>query len=132
MDFKAFSRKFADRTGGRYEEYDENQSIFIVPLPDDRFQTVIARLVNFDRYKRQAVQVTSKVCAIDHPINYPEVLEASKDFAHTNFIVEDGYLKVDTSIFLDYASEELIEEMIREVAYTADEWEFKITGKDIH
>lgn len=132
MDFKEFSRNFAERTGGQYNEYDDNNSIFIVPLPDERFQTVIAKLVHLDKYNRQAVQVTSKVCSIDEPINYAEVLEASKDFAHTNFIVEDRFLKVDTSIFLDFANEDLIEEMIREVAYTADEWENKITGKDIH
>lgn len=132
MDFRAFSQRLADKIGGEYQEYDENHSIFIVPLEENRFQTVIARIVNHDKYNRKAVQVTSKVCGTDQPIDYPQILEASKDFVHTNFIVEDDYLKVDTSIFLDYADENLIEEMVKEVAYTADEWELKITGKDIN
>ncbi len=132
MDFKAFSKKFSEKTGGEYHEYDDNHSIFVVPLKDERFQTVIARIIDHDMYNRKAVQVTSKVCEITHAIDYPAILEASKDFVHTNFIVEDGYLKVDTSIFLDYADEGLIDEMIREVAETADEWEFKITGQDIN
>lgn len=131
MDFKAFSRKFAAKTGGQYNEYDENRSIFIVALPDERFQTVTAQIIEHEKYNRTTVQVTSKVCRTDFPsIDYPAILEASKDFVHTNFIVEDGYLKVDTTVFLDYADEALIEEMITEVATTADEWEFKITGQD--
>lgn len=132
MDFKAFSKKFADKIGGDYQEYDANHSIFVIPLSDGRFQTVIAKVIDHDKYNRKAVQVTSKVCKIDEPIDYPKVLEASKDFVHTNFIVEDDFLKVDTSIFLDHSDEKLIEEMITEVAYTADEWELKITGKDIY
>lgn len=131
MDFKDFSKRFADKIGGEYNEYDDNHSIFVVPLPDERFQTVIAQIIDHDRYDRKAVKVTSKVCPIDRPIDYASVLEASKDFVHTNFIVEDGFLKVDTSIFLDYADEQIIEEMIKEVAYTADEWELKITGQDV-
>lgn len=132
MDFKAFSKRFANKIGGEMNEYDPNHSIFIIPLKDGRFQTVVAQIVHHEKYKRDTVQVTSKVCPITEKIDYPAVLEASKDFVYTNFIVDDGFLKVDTSIFLDTSSEELIEEMITEVAFTADEWEFKITGKDIY
>lgn len=130
MDFKAFSKNFCQKTNSDYHEYDDSHSIFVVPLPDERFQTVVARLVHHDKYNRDTVQVTSKVCDINQKIDYPKVLEASRDFVHTNFIVEDGFLKVDTSIFLELADENLIEEMIKEVAYTADEWELKITGQD--
>lgn len=130
MDFIEFSKNFSEKTKSDYHEYDDRHSIFVVPLPDERFQTVVAKLVHHDKYNRNMVQVTSKVCDIDQTIDYPRVLEASKDFVHTNFIVEDGFLKVDTSIFLDYTDEKLIEEMIKEVAYTADEWEMKITGQD--
>lgn len=132
MDFRAFSQKLADKIGGDYQEYDANHSIFIVPLDDDRFQTVIAQIIDHQKYNRKAVQVSSKVCSIDQKIDYPAILEASKDFVHTNFIVEDGFLKVETSIFLDYSDEKIIEEMVKEVAFTADEWENKITGEDIH
>ncbi len=132
MDFKAFSQKLADKIGGDYQEYDDNHSIFIVPLEDSRFQTVIARIVEHEKYGRKIVQVSSKVCSTEEQIDYAAVLEASKDFIHTNFIVEDGYLKIDTSIYMDYADEALIEDMVKEVAETADEWENKITGKDIN
>jgi len=132
MDFRAFSKRLADKIGGDYQEYDANHSIFIVPLKDNRFQTVIARMIDHEKYNRKAVQVTSKVCSTDQQIDYPTILEASKDFVHTNFIVEDDYLKVDTTIFVDYADDALIEEAINEVAHTADEWELKITGKDVN
>ena len=132
MDFVAFSKQFAKKIGGEYDEYNENYSIFIIPLKDKRFQTVMARIIHHEKYNKDVVQITSKVCPTTEKINYPEVLEASKDFLYTNFIVEDGFLKVDTSLLLDQSSEDLIEEIIKEVAYTADEWEFKITGKDIY
>lgn len=132
MDFKAFSQRFSDKIGGEYNDYDENHSIFIIPTRDGRFQTVIAKLADLEQYERRAVQITSKVCPVGISIDYPEILEASAGFAHTNFIVEDGFLKVDTSIFLDYADETLIEEAISEVALRADEWEHKITGSDIY
>lgn len=132
MDFRSFSLKFAKNIGGKYEEYDDNHSIFVIPLPDDRFQTVIAKLYHYAKYDRKIVQITSKVCESSADIDYPEILEASKDFIHTNFIVEDGFLKIDSSVFLDHSDEKLISEAILEVAYTADEWELKITGKDVY
>lgn len=130
MDFKAFSQRFSDKIGGEYNDYDENQSIFIIPLGNGRFQSVIARAVELDKYNRKAVQITSRVCETTAPINYPEILEASSGFAFTNFVVEDGYLQVDTSLFIDYVDEALLEEAIQEVAHRADEWELKITGQD--
>lgn len=130
MDFKAFSQRFSDKIGGEYNDYDENQSIFIIPLGNGRFQSVIARAVELDKYNRKAVQITSRVCETTAPINYPEILEASSAFAFTNFVVEDGYLQVDTSLFIDYVDEALLEEAIKEVAHRADEWELKITGED--
>ncbi|MEQ9306413.1 MAG: hypothetical protein RJQ14_21050, partial [Marinoscillum sp.] len=123
MDFKAFSQRFSDKIGGEYNDYDENQSIFIIPLGNGRFQSVIARAVELDKYNRKAVQITSRVCETTAPINYPEILEASSGFAFTNFVVEDGYLQVDTSLFIDYVDEALLEEAIQEVAHRADEWE---------
>lgn len=131
MDFKAFSQKFADQSGGQYQDYDDNQSIFVVPLKGDRYQTVICRIVLDEKTNRKTVQVTSRVCPISAEIDYKAVLEASADFTFTNFIVENDFLKVDTTIFFDNADEELITEAIYEVANTADHWELEITGQDI-
>jgi len=131
MDFTAFSQKLANDSNGEYTEYDSRHSVFIVPLKDDRFQTVIARIVDNEKHKTEVVKVTSKVCEIDkNSIDFVKALEASTELVYTRFIVEDGFLKTEASFFLENLSDSLIKEMILEVTYTADEWEFIITGKD--
>ena len=47
-------------------------------------------------------------------------------------MIVDGYLRVESSSFTDSVSEEVLKEMILEVAELGDEWELKITGQDIH
>ncbi|WP_421871909.1 hypothetical protein [Marinoscillum sp.] len=132
MNFKAFSQKFADTIGGKYNDYDDDHSIFIIPIKNDRFQTVIARLVRIDNQDAEVVHITSKVCEVSESIDYPAILEASADFKLSSFIVEDGFLKVDSAILLKSVDEAFIEQAIVELANLADEWELKITGKDIY
>ncbi|MFT6854512.1 MAG: hypothetical protein ACJA0X_000476 [Cyclobacteriaceae bacterium] len=131
MNFTAFSQKLANDIDGEYTEYDSRHSVFIVPLKDKRFQTVIARIVESEKYGKEVVKVTSKVCEVAaQQIDFVKALEASTELVHTRFIVEDGYLKTEASFFLDNLTDSLIKEMILEVTYTADEWEFIITGQD--
>lgn len=130
MDFKKFSQNLANEIKGQYTEYDSKHSVFIVPLPDERFQTVIARIHFHETYKRDVIQVLSKVCELKHKIDFAALLEASSELVYTRFIVEDGYLKTESSFFLDNVTDTLIKEMILEVTHTADKWELKITGQD--
>lgn len=130
MDFKKFSQDLANEIKGQYTEYDSRHSVFIVPLPEERFQTVIARIHFHETYKRDVIQVLSKVCELKQRIDFAALLEASSELVYTRFIVEDGYLKTESSFFLDNVTDTLIKEMILEVTHTADEWELKITGQD--
>ncbi|MCR9252562.1 MAG: hypothetical protein NXI20_19230 [bacterium] len=132
MNFKQFMEDFATEINGQFSEYDENKSVIIVPLHDERFQTVIGKMYNHDRYNRNVLEFTTKVCTVDESIDYKSILEASEKFVHSKFIVEENFLKVESATFVDNSSHELLKEMIQEVAITGDEWEFKITGKDIH
>ncbi len=132
MNFKQFMEDFATEINGQFSEYDENKSVIIVPLKDERFQTVIGKMYNHNRYGRNVLEFTTKVCTVDESIDYKSILEASEQFVHSKFIVHDNFLKVESATFLDNSTDELLKEMIQEVANTGDEWEFKITGKDIH
>ncbi|MFT6867410.1 MAG: hypothetical protein ACJA08_002252, partial [Cyclobacteriaceae bacterium] len=105
-------------------------SVFIVPLKDERFQTVIARVIDHPKFNKEVVKITSKICFVTEAINYQLVLEGSAEFVHTRFIVEEELLKAEASFFYDSASESIMKEMILEVANISDDWEFKITGKD--
>lgn len=132
MDFKAFSEKYAAEIGGEYREYDENQSIIIFPLEEGRFQTVTGHITDNEEYGRQIIQLKTKVCSLSNEIPFEDILTASAEYPYSKFIAEDGFLKVEAIAFLNSVTEEEIKEMFIEIARHADDWEFKITGKDIH
>ena len=133
MDFKDFSQRFAEEVNGQYSEYDKITSLFILHLPDGRHQMVVAKIFESKRYNnRKAVHVTSKICPAKASLRYHEILRSVQGYMHTRFVIEDDFLKTEASFYLDNVNEEIIKEMILEVAYTADEWEKRITGKDIN
>lgn len=131
MNLPEFSTQFAERNNAKYTEYDDNTSVFVLRLRDARFQNVLVRIMDHEKTGARIVHVSSKVCGIEEKIDYPELLAAAVDSIHTRFIVEDGFVKTEAAFILDRLDEEIISEMIIEVATTADEWELKITGADI-
>lgn len=132
MDFKTFSERYASEIGGEYRDYDGSRSVIIIPLKDGRFQTVTGHVMFNEEYNREIVQLKTKVCSTSNRIPFEELLTEVADYPYSKFIVEDGYLKVEAIAFLETTSEEAIKEMFMEIAQHADDWEFRITGKDIH
>ena len=132
MDFKKFCKKYAKEIDGEFRDYDDTQSIIIVPLPDGRFQTVTGHVTHNDEYDREVVQLKTKVCHLSENIPYNEILSESASYPYSKFIVEDGFLKVESIAFLINLKESMIKEMFMEIANHADDWEFRITGQDIH
>jgi len=133
MNYRKFSQNYAKEIGGEFREYDENQSVIIVPLKSGRFQTVTGHVTEHPEYKREVVHLRSKVCELDsYNIPFDDLLSASKDYPYTKFITEDGFLKVEAINFLVNLKDQMVKEMIQEIAQHADDWELKITGKDIH
>lgn len=125
-------KNFALRIGGQYDEYNENKSIIIIPLIDGRYQAVIGNILFHGKYQKTIIELSSKVADFRPGINLKSLLEENTKCCHAKFSIVDNIIKVEASAFLDNITEELIEEMIMEVANTADEWEFKITGIDVH
>lgn len=132
MDFKAFAKKYAQEINGDFSEYDDHQSVIVIQLPDERFQAVQGSIVHSPQYGREVLHLKSTVCKESEKINFPNLLSESKENVHTRFVVDDGYLKVEALAFMDSLTEARIKEMIQEVGNVADQWEFKITGKDIY
>lgn len=46
MNYRKFSQNYAKEIGGEFREYDDKQSVIIVPLKRGRFQTVLATLLS--------------------------------------------------------------------------------------
>jgi CRISPR/Cas system-associated endoribonuclease Cas2 len=131
MDYQKFAKKYAAEINGDFSEYDDQQSVIIVPLSGNRFQAVQGRAYTHEPTKRMRVEVKSTVCKADEKIDFKSLLTKSAEYVHSKFIIEDGFLRVEASAFIDNAPEAQVKEMIQEVGHLADLWEKNITGKDI-
>jgi len=132
MEFINTMQQIADEIGAQFNEYDQNKSVMVVILAGSRYQTVMCLLKHHDKYDRDVIQFTTKVCDTDQFINYVDILSGNAEFVHSKFVITEGYLKVESTTYLDNANPNLLKEMILEVAQLADEWELKITGEDIN
>jgi hypothetical protein len=132
MNLNEIMQRYASEIGGTYSDYNSSQSIIIVPLQDDRFQTVLGYVKHIPNFNKQIIELRSKVCEYNPSINLKELLEINTNLVHSKFAIYDNQLQVEASAYTDNVSEEQIKEIIQEVANIADEYEFKITGKDVN
>ena len=132
LNFNAFMESFANEINGQFSEYDDNRSVIVIPVDGNRFQSVFGIKKYSERYQKTGLEFSSKVCPITDDIDLSELLKENARFCYAKFIIEDGFLKVESSLFLENVSEGLIKELIVEVAQVADEWEFRLTGQDVH
>ena len=131
IDFKTFLSNYAKEINGQYEEYDERRSVIIVPLKDQRFQTVVGEETEIGENKRKGVEFTSKVCEYRYDLDFKEILRGNAHFTHGKLALVNDFIQVEAAAFLDNVSEDLLKEIVTEVANSADDWEFKLTGQDI-
>ncbi|MBX2965997.1 MAG: hypothetical protein KF845_07620 [Cyclobacteriaceae bacterium] len=132
MNLTAIINKYADQIGGTFTEYDEHKCIIVVPLRDNRFQTVLALTEKSKVSGRTRAVFVSKVSDSVNEIDTAELLKVHANFDYSKFVIEDGNLKVVASCLAEAASEEEVKFMVQEVAQLADQYEYKLTGKDIH
>jgi len=74
MDFNDFMQKYAEEIDGQYSEYDDSKAVIIIPLKDNRFQSVVGHKTVLGENKREAIQFSSKVCQFRDDINLKELL----------------------------------------------------------
>ena len=133
MDLNSFMKSYAEEIGGTYSEYDSSTSIIIVPLADERFQTVLGKLKNSKRFNsRLGIEFTSKVGEFNAGIDTKLLLEENANLNHAKFVIIDNIIHVEAASFVETVTEEIIKEIIQEVANVADEYELKLTGVDVH
>ena len=132
MDLNNFMESYAREITGQYSEYNNTVSIVIFPLPDERFQTVYGEKKHLDKYGRELIEFSSKVCEFDEDIDLKSLLEENTNFCHAKFSIVNGFIQVEASLFIDSATEDTVKEALSEVANLADEYEFKLTGADVY
>jgi hypothetical protein len=132
MDIMKHVQDYAEQIGGQYTDYDHTKSVIVVPLSDNRFQTVLALQQKSLVSGRDQAIFSSKICEVDGKLNLEDLLKQNGRFDYSKFVVEDGYLKMEASCLTSSASEAQLKEMLQEVAQLADHFEEKLTGKDLH
>ncbi len=131
MNLFSVIEQYAEQIGGTFTDYDHEKAIIIVPLTDNRFQTVLA-VVGISKVSgKKRVFFTSKVCESSDQLNFKDLLVKNGNFDYSKFILDDGLLKVEASYLLDSATEDEIKFMIQEVAQLADQYELRLTGRDV-
>ncbi len=132
MNINAFLKKYADQIGGQYSAYNDEQSILIVPVSGNRFQTVIGTIKKNELYNRSLITLNSKVCDTNAGIDYRMLLEQTTYFNYCRFIIQENHLQIEAVAAVDGITEASVKEMVQEVANLADQYEMKLTGSDIH
>jgi hypothetical protein len=132
MNIFTFSKQYIDQIGGQYTQYDSNRAVVVVPLTDNRFQTILLTIEPARSSGQSRAILSSKVSEFNTSYDLKSLLEQSANFDYSRFIISDGYIKVEAHCPADAASEEDIKFMIQEVAQLADNFEMKLTGKDIN
>ena len=85
-----------------------------------------------EKYGGELIEFSSKVCEYNSEIDLKSLLEENTNFCHAKFSIVNGFIQVEASLFTDSASESTVKEAMSEVANLADEYEFKLTGVDVH
>lgn len=132
MIFSRFMENFAREINGQFSQYDNSKSLIIIPLQDDRFQTIVGLLRLNETQDREGIAFSSKVCQLRPDIQLDELLRANAKFGYARFVLVEDAIKVEAAVYLDTVTEGLLKEVILEVARVADEWERKLTGVDIY
>lgn len=132
MNFFSFVKQYADQIGGQFTGYDSSKSIVVVPVADGRFQTVLLLLESSTTSGKEHAIITSKVCEYIPSIDLKDLMEQNARFEYSKFIIDGGHLKIEASIPTESVSEDEIKYIIQEVANLSDEYEMKLTGRDIH
>ena len=123
MDLNSFMQKYAEEIDGNYSEYDIDKSIIIVPVAEGRIQTVLGHIKESDRYEKNLIEFSSRVAKFDNSVDLKSLLEENTNFCHAKFSIVDDFIQVEASGFVDTANEELLKEIIQEVAVLADDFE---------
>ncbi len=132
MDLLKFMQDYAAEIDGQFSEYNDTKSVIIVPLADSRFQSVVGEKKHAENSARTWIELSSHVCKVTDDLPLRELLEENTNFVHGKFSIVEEYLQLEASAFIDNVTDEILKEIIQEVANLADHWEFKLTGQDVH
>jgi hypothetical protein len=130
MDLSEIMQRLAIDIDGRFMEYSDENTIITVPVGKLRYQNVTGYLTI--RNEKQVVEFMSKVCELRAGINFKALLELNQDLFYGKVIIFEGMLRVAAAALFEHSTEEIIRDMILEVAQAADDLELKLMEADVY
>ncbi len=121
-------KKYAHSIEAKYSAYDETKAAVIVPIGQNRHQTVLAeaKTINGTPY----ILLTSKI-SNKEAIKDEHIYEKQKNLLFGKLVVEKEHLEI-RAYLEEKMSPELIKEIFNEIAAFGDIYEKRFTGKDIY
>ncbi len=132
MNLFTVLENYAEEIGGTFTNYDNEKGVVVVPLKNNRYQTVLASTEKSAASGKVRVRFTSKVSDTADHADAKDLLMQNSGLDYSRFMIEDGQLKVAATCLADASFAEEVKHMLQEVAQLADIYELKITGKDVN
>ena len=126
MNLVLTMQKIADKIDGKFLEYSFENIIITVPVDRIRYQNVTGYLIT--RPQGTMLEFMSKVCEINDYIDPRAMLELNQELFYSKVMIHEGCLKVAAGALLEHCTEELIQDMVLEVAKVADDLEHQLVG----
>jgi hypothetical protein len=133
MELKKCLLHLANTLQGKFVEYSTDKDIIVVPIEGCQCQTVISQIVE----KNGAViaEFSSKVGELSADReNHQVILKINQELFHSKVIIQDWQLKVSSEVLLQQCNEQLLKDVIMEVATVAfhlDHQEVKTTTEEV-
>jgi hypothetical protein len=71
------------------------------------------------------------VCPAQQELDFRMLLSQSAFLNYSRFVITENYLQVEAVASYDNLQDEVMKEMVQEVANIADQFEMKLTGADV-
>lgn len=125
-------KTYTDSIGGHFLEYSDVRCVAIVPVPGGRTQTITCEEVVNALYNRTLLRFSSRVCTAESSYDYRMLLEQAAYFNYCRFAIRDGHIEVEALADPSAGDPVIWQEMVAEVANLADQFELKVTGRDVN
>lgn len=125
-------RSITEELNGSCLDYSENNIIATLPLEEGRYQNIVTYLIEKDNGLR-TIEFASKVCDANTPgIDFRRCLTINSELIYSKMIIQDDYIQLAASLFVEHATRDIIRDIILEIAQRADDLEKEFVGVDIH
>jgi len=122
--------KLAGEIDGIFVDYSFENTIITVPVSRHRYQNVTGYLL--EKPQGTVIEFMSRVCPLGSGIDPVAMLELNQELFYSKVIIHEGFLKVAAAALFEHCTEELIRDMVLEVAKVADNLEHQLVGADLY